>query len=103
MKKTKKKTPTEHHPVVAGFLNTLKTEFEPWRSERREMSPMGDKRLAPRKVLVDADVLDALFVRLQELEIAVSKTINTLEIAHKCPDTLRLKKFVRWSEREQKP
>jgi hypothetical protein len=84
MKNTKKKkTPTEHHPVEAGFINTLKTEFK------------------PRKVLVDAGELDLLFVRLQELEIAVSKAINTLEIAHKCPDTLRLKKFVRWSEREK--
>jgi hypothetical protein len=87
MKKTKKQnTPTEHHPVVAGFVDTLKAA-----------------KIKRRQVLVDADVLDVLFVRLQELEIAASKAINTLEIAHKSPDTLRLKKFVRWSEREQKP
>lgn len=84
--KRSKKTPKKQHPVVSGFLNAIKPS-----------------ELKLRKVLVDADVLDVLFIKLQELEIAVSKTINTLEIAHKCPDTLRLKKFVRWSEREQKP
>ena len=48
MKKTKKqKTPTEPHPVVAGFLNILKTEFEPRKVRRKKLVPRANKEQKP--------------------------------------------------------